>query len=114
MSRFAPRVVPKFNDNRSDFPSWFHDRKRLDAVQNVEAGDLWKKLIGLWLQQERRLAFGLNEKIVSRILFLLCCSHPLFVGNGFAFEGEAQDHRILLQVASRALQREISRIAELQ
>ena len=65
ISRFAPRVIPKFNHNWSDFPSWFHNRKRLDAVLDVEAGDLWKKLIGLWLQQERRLAFGLDDKIVS-------------------------------------------------
>ena len=73
MSRFAPRVIPEFNHNKSDFPSWLHERKRLDAVLKVEAGDLWKKLIGLWLQQERRLAFGLNDGIVSRTLFQLYC-----------------------------------------
>jgi len=65
ISRFAPRIVPKFNHDKSDFPSWFHDRKRLDAVQNVEAGGLWEKLVGLWLRQERKLAFGLDDKIVS-------------------------------------------------
>ena len=65
ISRFAPRVIPEFDHNLSDFPSWLHDRGRLNAVLEVEAGDLWKKLIGLWLQQGRRLAYGLNNKIVS-------------------------------------------------
>ena len=76
ISRFAPRVIPEYDHDQSDFPSWLHKPKRLKAVQDVEAGDLWKKLIGLWLQQERRLAFGLNNKIVSRTLFLLHRSHP--------------------------------------
>ena len=73
MSRFAPHVIPKFNHNKSDFPSWLHEHKRLNTILKVEAGDLWKKLIGLWLQQERQLAFGLNDEIVSRTLFQLYC-----------------------------------------
>jgi len=65
MSRFAPRIVPEFQMDRSDFPSWFSDRKRLDAVLEVAGGGLWEKLICLWLRQERRLAFGLNEAVVG-------------------------------------------------
>ena len=64
-SRFAPRIIPNYQINRSDFPSWFHESRRLDAVLNVEAGGLWEKLIKLWLQQERKLKFGLDPTVVS-------------------------------------------------
>jgi len=63
--RFATRVVPDYSIDRSDFPSWFLERGRLDFVLSVEAGDIWKKLITTWLKQERRVGFGLNEKLVS-------------------------------------------------
>lgn len=62
---FTPRVIPNCVVDRSDFPSWLLESRRLDCVLSVEAGDLWKKLITTWLMQERRLGFGLNEKIVS-------------------------------------------------
>lgn len=65
-SRFAPRMIPTYNIDRSDIPSWLLERGRLDYVLSVKAGDLWKKLITTWIRQERRLAFGLNEKLVSR------------------------------------------------
>ena len=65
ISRFTPRVVPKFEMDRSDFPSWFNNHDRLTTILDVAGGDLWKKLIYLWLRQERRLAFGLNEAIVG-------------------------------------------------
>jgi len=63
--RFAPRVIPDYNIDRSDFPSWLLERGRLDFVLSMEAGDIWKKLIITWLRQERRLAFGLNAQLVS-------------------------------------------------
>jgi len=63
--RFAPRIIPDYRIDRSDFPSWLLDRVRLDFVLSVEAGDIWKKLIITWLRQERRVGFGLNEKLVS-------------------------------------------------
>jgi len=63
--RFAPRVIPDYHIDRSDFPSWLLERGRLDFVLSVEAGDIWKKLITTWLRQERRVGFGLNEKLVS-------------------------------------------------
>ena len=62
--RFAPRVIPAYSIDRSDFPSWLIERGRLDYVLSVEAGDIWEKLITTWLRQERRLGFGMNEKIV--------------------------------------------------
>ena len=61
---FAPCVIPDYNIDRSDFPSWLIERSRLDYVLFVEAGDVWEKLIMTWLRQERRLGFGLNDKIV--------------------------------------------------
>ena len=67
--RFAPRVIPTDNIDRSDFPSWFLEYGRLDFVLAVEAGELWKMLITAWLRQERRLGFGLIEKLVSGIDF---------------------------------------------
>jgi hypothetical protein len=71
--RFAPRVIPAYRIDRSDFPSWILERGRLDYVLNVEAGTVWEKLIGTWLRQERRLEFGINEKIVRKLL----CPRPL-------------------------------------
>ena len=71
--RFAPRVIPSYRIDRSDFPSWILERGRLDYVLNVEAGTVWEKLIGTWLRQERRLEFGINEKIVSNPI----CPRPL-------------------------------------
>ena len=65
---FAPRVIPSYSIDRSDFPSWLLERGRLDYVLSVEAGDIWKKLITVWLKQERRLGFGLNENIVRKRL----------------------------------------------
>ena len=65
LSVFAPRTIPDYRIDRSDFPSWLHERGRLDAVLSVESGGLWEKLITAWLRQERRLAFGLDENIVS-------------------------------------------------
>ena len=62
---FAPRVIPTYNIERSDLPSWLLDRGRLDYVLSVEAGAIWEKLIITWLRQERRLSFGLNDKLVS-------------------------------------------------
>ena len=62
---FALRVIPKYNIDRSDFPSWLLERGRLDRVLSVEGGKIWEKLITTWLRQERRLGFGLNERIVS-------------------------------------------------
>ena len=62
---YAPRVIPTYNINRSDFPSWLLERGRLDHVLSVEAGAIWEKLIVTWLRQERRLEFGLNEKLVG-------------------------------------------------
>lgn len=61
---FAPRVIPDYDIDRSDFPSWLLERDRLDFILSVEAGHLWLKLITTWLRQERRLGFGLNDKIV--------------------------------------------------
>ena len=60
----APREIPTYDIDRSDFPSWLLERDRLEFVLSVEAGDLWEKLITAWLRQERRLGFGLNETIV--------------------------------------------------
>ena len=61
---YAPRVIPDYNIDRSDFPSWLLESGRLDYVLFVEAGAIWKKLIATWLRQERRLGFGLNERLV--------------------------------------------------
>lgn len=55
---FAPRIIPDYSIDRSDLPSWFSERERLDYVLSVEAGDVWEKLITAWLRQERRLGFG--------------------------------------------------------
>jgi hypothetical protein len=63
--RFALRIIPTYQIDRSDFPSWFQERGRLDAVLSVEGGGLWERLISAWLRQERRVGFGLNEKVVS-------------------------------------------------
>ena len=71
-SRFAPRTIPDYQIDRSDLPSWFHQSERLDAVLNVEVGGLWEKLINLWLQQERRLKFGLDATIVSSTFYNPC------------------------------------------
>ncbi|KAF9777724.1 hypothetical protein BJ322DRAFT_992316, partial [Thelephora terrestris] len=49
--------------DKSDFPSWFDDREKLDYVLSVEGGELWKRLIAAWIRQERRVGFGLNEKL---------------------------------------------------
>ena len=76
-SRFAPRIIPDYQIDRSDLPSWFHQNNRLDAVLKVEAGGLWEKLIRLWLQQERRLKFGLDTTIVSTTIH-----NPCFISNG--------------------------------
>ena len=76
---FAPRVVPTYSIDRSDFPSWFVECGRLDFVLAVEAGEIWKMLITTWLRQERRLGFGLNEELVSEIAFkvrILSRSNP--------------------------------------
>ena len=62
---FAPRDIPDYDIDRSDFPSWFHEHGRLDSILSVEAGELWEKLITTWLRQERRLCFGLDRHIVS-------------------------------------------------
>ena len=62
---YAPRIVPDYSIERSDFPSWLLERGRLDYVLSVEAGDVWEKLITTWLRQERRLGFGLNERLVG-------------------------------------------------
>ena len=75
---FAPRVIPDYNIDRSDFPSWLIERSRLDYVLFVEAGDIWEKLITTWLRQERRLGFGLNDKIV-RERFSLSLWHILTI-----------------------------------
>jgi hypothetical protein len=64
-SLLAPRIIPSFRIDKSDIPSWLIESGRLDFVLSVEAGGLWDKLITIWLRQERRLGFGLNEKIVS-------------------------------------------------
>jgi len=56
-------VIPTFNIDRSDLPSWLLERGRLDSVLSVEAGEIWEKLITTWLRQERRLGFGLNEQL---------------------------------------------------
>ena len=61
---FAPRVIPDYNIDRSDFPLWLLECGRLDFVLSVEAGDIWERLITTWLRQERRLGFGLDDKIV--------------------------------------------------
>ena len=63
---FALRVIPNFSIDQSDFPSWLLERGRLDRVLTVEGGKIWEKLITTWLRQERRLGFGLNERIVSQ------------------------------------------------
>ena len=55
---FAPRIIPDYSIDRSDLPSWFIERGRLDYVLSVEAGNTWEKLIAAWLRQERRLGFG--------------------------------------------------------
>lgn len=70
---FAPRIVPTYNIDQSDFPSWLLERGRLEYVMDVKAGDLWEKLITTWLRQERRLAFGMNEQLVSKGVLELCC-----------------------------------------
>ena len=62
--RFAPRRIPDYSFDRSDFPSWLSEWDRLDYVLSVEAGEIWGKLITAWLRQERSLGFGLNDKIV--------------------------------------------------
>ena len=62
---YAPRIIPDYNIDRSDFPSWLLESGRLDYVLFVEAGAIWKKLIATWLRQERRLGFGLNERLVG-------------------------------------------------
>ena len=62
---YAPRVVPDYNIDRSDLPSWLLERERLDYILSVEAGELWEKLIATWLRQERRLGFGLSEQLVG-------------------------------------------------
>ena len=67
---FALRVIPDYNIDRSDLPSWLFEHGRLNYILSVEAGEIWEKLITTWLRQERRLAFGLNEKLVSR--YVLC------------------------------------------
>lgn len=61
---FAPCVIPTYSIDRSDLPSWLIERGRLDYVLSVEGGDIWDKLITTWFRQERRLGFGMNEKIV--------------------------------------------------
>ncbi|KAF9778391.1 hypothetical protein BJ322DRAFT_1025103 [Thelephora terrestris] len=63
LSLFTPRIIPTYHIDRSDIPSWLIDRGRLDFILSVEAGGLWEKLIMTWLRQERRLGFGLDEKI---------------------------------------------------
>ena len=78
--RFAPRIIPNYRIDRTDFPSWLLERGRLDFVLAVEAGELWEKLIKTWLRQERRLGFGLNEQLVSRNLpcaFVACFNASL-------------------------------------
>jgi len=69
---FALRVIPDYNIDRSDLPSWLFERGRLNYILSVEAGKIWEKLITTWLRQERRLAFGLNEKLVSRYVVFYC------------------------------------------
>ena len=66
---FAPRIIPNYGIDKSDLPSWLLERGRLDSVLYVEAGGMWEKLITTWLQQERRLGFGLDEKIVGSSSF---------------------------------------------
>ena len=68
---FAPRVIPDFEIDRSDLPSWLLECGRFDLVISVEAGDIWERLITAWIRQERRLGFGLDEKIVCQ---KFCCS----------------------------------------
>ena len=105
---FAPRVIPSYQIDRSDFPSWLHERGRLDAVLSVEGGGLWEKLITTWLRQERRLGFGLDDKIVSgQSLYAFLISSNVFffflfffIGNEFIDEGKARNLERLLQVAS--------------
>ena len=65
ISRFAPRIIPEFRLDQSDFPSWFDDRARFKAIQEVAWGGAFGRNFYLWLRQERKLAFGLNETIVS-------------------------------------------------
>ncbi|KAF9781016.1 hypothetical protein BJ322DRAFT_1023687 [Thelephora terrestris] len=63
----ASRITPSYRIDRSDIPSWLIERGRLDSVLMVEAGSLWERLIALWLRQERRLGFGLDEKIGTNL-----------------------------------------------
>ena len=42
---FAPHVIPTYNIDQSDFPSWFLECGRLDFIFAVEVGKLWKMLI---------------------------------------------------------------------
>lgn len=64
--RYAPRAVPAYNIDRSDFPSWLTGSKRIDRILDVEGGKVWGKLIATWIKQERRLSFG--ERTVSGML----------------------------------------------
>lgn len=75
---FAPRVIPNYNIDRSDLPSWLLERGRLDYVLSVEAGHVWEKLVTTWLRQERRLGFGLNEQFVSE-MFCHVLRHILMI-----------------------------------
>lgn len=84
-SLFAPRVIPSYQIDRSDLPSWLLERGRLDSVLSVEAGGLWEKLIITWLRQERRLGFGLDEKIVS----LMFRRSPWYFSNDLLNRGPA-------------------------
>ena len=67
----APRVIPTYNIDRSDLPSWLLELGRLDYVLSVESGALWEKLITTWLRQERRLGFGIDESIVRDVPIIL-------------------------------------------
>ena len=68
----ALRETPIYDIDRSVFPSWFHERGRLDFVLSVEGGEVWKRLITAWLKQERRVGFGLNDKFVSELRHCFC------------------------------------------
>jgi len=81
---FALRVIPDYKIDRSDFPSWFFERERLNYILAVEAGQIWEKLITTWVRQERRLAFGLNVSVYIFVFY--CTTSPTSQGTNLALK----------------------------